>query len=80
MHLVIQLHSHRYPNALVQVGLVSTLLLSTTSMWFAPLLECQSPSLNNFETFVEQFNAIFGDSNIECTTKISYDHFIKDLT
>jgi len=37
-------------------------------MWFAPLLECQSPSLNNFETFVKQFNASFGDSNRECTT------------
>lgn len=68
MHIVIQLHFHRYPNALIQVGFVKTLLLGTTSMWFAPLLECQSPSLNHFETFVEQFSAIFGDSNIECTT------------
>ncbi len=58
MHIVIQLHSHHYPNALVQVGLVGTLLLGTTSMRFAPLLECQSPSLNDFETFVEQFSAI----------------------
>ncbi len=68
MHIVIQLHSHRYPNALVQVGLVGILLWGTTSMWFAPLLECQSPSLIDFEAFGEQFCAIFGNSNRECTT------------
>jgi hypothetical protein len=38
--------------------------------WFASLLEHQSPLLNNFETFLEKFNAIFGDLDKECMSSI----------
>jgi hypothetical protein len=31
-------------------------------------LECQSPLLNNFETFLEEFGAFFDDSNKERTS------------
>jgi hypothetical protein len=70
MHLVIQLDPHRYPTCLVQVELISTLLSSTTFAWFTPLLEHQSPLLNDFEAFLEKFNATFGDSNKECISNI----------
>jgi hypothetical protein len=37
---------------------------------FAPLLEHQSPLLNNFETFLEKLNATFGDLDKECMSSI----------
>jgi hypothetical protein len=46
---------------------VDTLLLWTLLAWFAPLLECQSPLLNYFEAFVEEFNVTFGDLKKEHT-------------
>jgi hypothetical protein len=36
----------------------------------APLLEHQSPLLNNFETFFKKFNATFGDLNKEHMSSI----------
>jgi hypothetical protein len=40
--------------------------------WFAPLWEHQSPLLNNFETFFEEFIATFGNLDKErmSSTKI----------
>jgi hypothetical protein len=46
--------------------LKDSLLSNTTLAWFTPLLEHQSPLLNNFESFFEKFGAFFGDSNKEC--------------
>ena len=31
--------------------------------WFAPILEKQSPLLNNFEEFISEFKACFGDTD-----------------
>ena len=45
------------------MGLVGTLLSGTTLAWFAPLLEQESPLLNNFEEFISEFKACFGDTN-----------------
>jgi hypothetical protein len=36
-----------------QVKFINTLLLGTILMWFVFLLKCQSPFLNDFETFIE---------------------------
>ena len=49
VRLVIQMHPSRYPTDASRVGLVGTLLSGTTLAWFAPLLEKESPLLNNFE-------------------------------
>jgi hypothetical protein len=70
--LIIQLHQHYYLNDWTQVGLTGTLLLGTTLEWFALLLECQSPPLNDFETFFEKFGASFNDLDKErlTTTKL----------
>jgi hypothetical protein len=75
MHLVIRFHPRQYPNNLFQVELINTLLLGTTFAWFATLLECQSPLLNGFETFLEEFHATFGDSNKEDTSNIKIQSF-----
>ncbi len=68
--LVIWLHPYQYPIGLAQVGLVDILLLNTTLVWFAPLLEHQSPLLNDFETFLKKFNVTFRNSDKECTSNI----------
>jgi hypothetical protein len=47
-------------------------------MWFISLLECQSPFLNDFEAFVEKFNATFRESNKEHTSTTK--PFTKDHT
>jgi hypothetical protein len=45
-----------------------------TLAWFTPLLEYQSPLLNDFEAFLEESSATFEDLNKErmFTIKIQY--------
>jgi hypothetical protein len=54
------------PNDPSQVGLIGSLLLSTSLVWFMPLLKHQIPLLNNFQTFVEEFNATFKNLSSIC--------------
>jgi hypothetical protein len=61
MCLVIRFHPHQYLTRPVQVGLIGIFFSGMTLVWFAPLLEHQSPLFNGFETFLEKFNAAFGD-------------------
>ena len=63
VRLVIQLHPTRYSTDAARVGLVGTLLCGTALAWFAPLLEKQSPLLEDFEAFVKEFQASFGDTD-----------------
>ena len=63
VRLVIQLHPNRYPTDAARVGLVGTLLCGTALAWFAPLLEKKSPLLEDFEAFVKEFQASFGDTD-----------------
>ena len=62
------MHPSRYPTDASRVGLVGTLLSGTTLAWFAPLLEKESPLLNNFEEFISEFKACFGDTDSIKTT------------
>ncbi len=48
---------------LTQVKFIGTLLSGTILAWFAPLLEHQSLIVNNFETFLKEFGASFGNLN-----------------
>ena len=50
------------------MGLVGTLLSGSTLAWFAPLLEKESPLLNNFEEFLSEFKACFEYTDIIRTT------------
>ena len=62
------MHPSRYPTDVSRVGLVGTLLSGSTLAWFALLLEKESPLLNNFEEFLSEFKACFGDTeNIRTT-------------
>ena len=63
VRLVIHMHPNRYPTDSSRVGLVGTLLSGTALAWFAPLLEKKSPLLNNFEEFIKEFQASFGDTD-----------------
>ena len=54
VRLVIQMHPTRYPTDSSQVRLVGTLLTGTTLSWFAPLLEANSPLLDNFEELLRR--------------------------
>ena len=63
VRLVIQMHPTRYPTDSSRVGLVGTLLTGTALSWFAPLLESNSPLLNNFDEFIKEFKACFGDTD-----------------
>ena len=63
VRLVIHLHPSRYPTDASQVGLIGTLLSGTALAWFAPLLEKKSPLLNNFDEFIKEFQANFGDTD-----------------
>ena len=56
------MHPNRYPTDASRVGLVGTLLSGTALAWFAPLLEKRSSLLENFDAFIEEFKASFGDS------------------
>ena len=68
VRLVIQMHPSRYPTDASRVGLVGTLLSGSALAWFAPLLEKESPLLNNFEEFISEFKACFGDTDSIRTT------------
>jgi hypothetical protein len=58
-----QLHPHRYFDDTTRVGFVGTLLTGTTVAWFAPILETSSPLLQDFNAFMAEFEAVFGDSD-----------------
>ena len=62
------LHPNWYPTDAACVGLVGTLLCGTTLAWFTPHLEKKSPLLEDFETFVKEFQASFGDTDNTMTT------------
>jgi hypothetical protein len=59
--LIISLHPSRYSSDKAKVGLVGTLLSKTAQAWFAPLVEKDSPLLNDFNEFLKEFGATFGD-------------------
>jgi ribosomal protein L29 len=63
VRLIIHMHPNRFPSDAAQVGLVGTLLTGTALAWFAPLLEKKSPILENFDTFINEFQASFGDTD-----------------
>ncbi len=58
-----QLHPRRYFDDTTRVGFVGTLLTGTTAAWFAPILETSSPLLQDFNAFMAEFEAVFGDSD-----------------
>jgi hypothetical protein len=58
-----QLHPRRYFDDTTNVGFVGTLLNGTTAAWFAPILKTSSPLLQDFNAFMAEFEAVFGDND-----------------
>jgi hypothetical protein len=63
VRLIMQLHPRRYFDDTTRVGFVGTLLTRTAAAWFAPILETSCPLLQDFNTFMAEFEAVFGDSD-----------------
>ncbi len=63
VRLIMQLHLRRYFDDTIRVGFIGTLLTGTAATWFAPILETSSPLLQDFNTFMVEFETMFGDSN-----------------
>jgi hypothetical protein len=58
-----QLHPRRYFDDTTRVGFIGTLLTGIAAAWFAPILETSSPLLQDFNAFMAEFEAVFGDSD-----------------
>jgi hypothetical protein len=52
-------HSSHYVRGRDRVGLIGSLLTKAAQSWFTPLVEKNSPVLDNYEEFSRQFEAIF---------------------
>jgi hypothetical protein len=63
VHLIIQLHPRRYLDDTTRIGFIRTLLTGTTVTWFVPILETSSPLLQDFDAFMAEFEAVFGDND-----------------
>ena len=63
--LFLRLHPLRYPNGATQVGFIGALLSGNALSWFAPLMEKNSPLLDDLDKFIEVFTSTFGDSDRE---------------
>jgi hypothetical protein len=63
VHLIIQLHPRRYLDDTTHVVFVGTLLTRIAAAWFVPILETSSPLLQDFDAFMAEFEAVFGDSD-----------------
>jgi hypothetical protein len=63
VRLIMQLHPRHYFDDTTRVGFIGTLLTGTTTTWFAPILETSSPLLQDFNAFMAEFEAVFGDSD-----------------
>jgi hypothetical protein len=63
VRLIMQLQPRRYFDDTTRVGFVGTVLTRTVATWFAPILETSCPLLQDFNAFMAEFEAVFGDSD-----------------
>jgi hypothetical protein len=63
VRLIMQLHPRCYFDDTTRVGFIGALLTRTAAAWFTPILETSSPLLQDFNTFMAEFEAVFGDSD-----------------
>ena len=67
IRLILRMQPNKYPTDSVKVGLIGTLLSGTALSWFAPLEEKNAPELSDFNLFVKEFQACFGDTHSQRT-------------
>ncbi len=58
-----QLHPRCYFDDTTHVRFVGTLLTGTVAAWFVPILETSSRLLQDFNAFMAEFEAVFGDND-----------------
>jgi hypothetical protein len=63
VRLIMQLHPRHYFDDTTRVGFIATLLTGTAAAWFTSILETTSPLLQDFNAFMAEFEAVFGDSD-----------------
>ena len=63
IRLILRLQPRRYATGFHQVGLLGSLLTGPAEAWFAPLVETASPLLEDFSTFLTEFEATFGETD-----------------
>ncbi len=63
IRLIVRMQPLRYPTEETQVGLIGTLLSGTALSWFSPLVEKNSPLLQDFDGFIEEFTNTFGETD-----------------
>jgi len=74
-----QLHPRHYFDDTTRVGFIGTLLTGTTAAWFVPILETSSPLLQDFNAFMVEFEAVFGDSD-KARTSVNKLHHLQQGT
>lgn len=63
--LFLRLHRCRYPDGTTQVAFVASLLSGNALSWVAPLIEKNSPLMDNLDAFMEALTSTFGDTDRE---------------
>lgn len=63
IRLVLRMQPHTYAADTSRVGLVGSLLTGAALGWFSPLIETNSPLLEDFEAFMAEFKSVFGDTD-----------------
>jgi hypothetical protein len=63
VRLIMQLHPRRYFDDTTHVEFVGTLLIGIAAAWFAPIMETSSLLLQDFNAFMVEFEAVFGDND-----------------
>jgi hypothetical protein len=74
-----QLRPRRYFDDTTHVRFVGTLLTGTATAGFAPILETSSPLLQDFNAFMAEFEAVFGDSD-KARTSVNKLHCLQQGT
>ncbi|KAH7405600.1 hypothetical protein KP509_15G077200 [Ceratopteris richardii] len=61
--LYIRMQPDRYPDEASKVGFIGTLLCGQALSWFAPILEKNMAVLQDYEVFLPELSATFGDAD-----------------
>jgi len=63
IRLMFALQPGRYPTDIIKIQTIGTYLTGTAQAWMAPLVERQDHALLDFDAFINQMQAVFGDTD-----------------
>lgn len=67
--LVFTLQPQRYPNDIVKIGFIVSLLKGSALDWASPLLEKDNDVMNDFDKFLHEFRRVFDDPDRKRTAE-----------